>query len=225
MHSKRQLMTLLGIFAVAVAVLGTLLFFKVRQYRETTARLDSLKQRERRAKRLIAEIPKLRKQVKALSNQVEIYAEILPKEQEVQHEAFVETMDRYARETGLRILRADPILTKKPTEAQARRRGRKKKKEPTSEPAFEEHRYLFDLVGTFPDFLRFLNKIENWDRFLAVEEMEIRPYGTASRFETGRKADQKEIEAAQKPLKTIQLVVTTYTYKPKKRDHTASRDL
>jgi hypothetical protein len=74
-------------------------------------------------------------------------------------------------------------------------------------------------VGPFPNFLRFLNKIENWDRFLAVQEIEIFPLGAARATAGGGKvgADPREIETAQEPTKSIQLVVTTYTHTPKQQ--------
>jgi Tfp pilus assembly protein PilO len=214
-REKKQLILFAVIFVVLIGGLGTLTYFQFRAYQSCKEDLAGLEKRKQAAERLIAEIPALRQAAKVLSEQVEIYAEILPKEHEVRHDAFVETMDRFARETGLQILRADPFEREK--------KGRPKKKDAKSEgakestPPFSEHRYMFELVGTFPSLLRFVNKIENWDRFLAVEEIEIVPEGASKYTNTSKKADDKEIEAAQKAVKNIQLVVTTYTHKPKEQ--------
>jgi len=218
---RRQLILFITVFVILLGALGTLTYFRFQSYRECKEEIARLEREKAEADRLIAEIPALRKEAKELSEQVEVYAEILPKEHEVRHDAFVETMDRFARETGLQILRADPVTRRKKNNRP--RRGAPQEEEDS--PPFIEHRYLFELKGTFPSFLRFVNKIENWDRFLAVEEMEILPQGISGKFGNSKKADQDEIEAAQKPVKSIQLVVTTYTHRPKQPSAAADQGL
>ena len=222
MIERRQLILFIAVFVILLGALGTLTYFRFRSYQDCKDEIARLEREKAEADRLIAEIPGLRKEAKELSEQVEVYAEILPKEHEVRHDAFVETMDRFARETGLQILRADPVTRRKKNKRP--RRGAQAQEEEDS-PPFIEHRYLFELKGTFPSFLRFVNKIENWDRFLAVEEMEILPLGVSGKFGNSKKADQEEIEAAQKPVKSIQLVVTTYTHRPKRPSATADQGL
>ncbi len=225
MREKRQIILFIVIFLVLVGAIGTLTYLEFQDYQDLKKDIGRLEDERAAADRLIAEIPTLRMEAKKLSEQVEVYAEILPKEHEVRHDAFVETMDRFARETGLQILRADPFERKKSQARKKRRPGKKAEKE--SPPPFIEHRYLFELDGTFPSFLRFLNKIENWDRFLAVEEMEIIPTGVPNVTTGGntKKVDEREIEAAQKPNKSIQLVVTTYTHRPKERTVDSEQEL
>ena len=220
MTDRRQPAFMIAVFVVLAGALGTLTYFQLTTYRTCKAKIADLEKEKAAAQRLIDEIPTLRKEAKALSEQIEVYAEILPKEHEVRHDAFVETMDRFARETGLQILRADPFERKK-APYRPPPPGAGKEAEKRAAPPFSEHSYVFELVGPFPSFLRFLNKIENWDRFLAVEEIEINPegmakFGSAGSGSTTKKADDKEIEAAQKPVKSIQLVVTTYTHTPKR---------
>ena len=224
MGDKRQLVLFVLIFVALLGAVGTLTYFKLRQYKECEKEIASLEEERDQAQRLIDQIPLLRQEAKALSEQIEIYAEILPKEHEVRHDAFVETMDRFARETGLQILRADPFERKEPAGARTVNPGAPN--QPTeSKPPFSEHSYLFELVGPFPSFLRFVNKLENWDRFLAVEEIDIRPLGASNTASTSGKANDKEIEEAQKEAKSIQLVVTTYTHRPKETLEVAGQDL
>lgn len=211
MRDKRSYILFGAIFVAVFGALGTLTYFQFQAYRRCRDEIAQLDREKQEAQHLIEEIPSLSKAAKVLSEQVEVYAEILPKEHEVRHDAFVETMDRFARETGLQILRADPFERAKP--ASPSKGAVEGKGDREAAPPFCEHRYLFELVGAFPNFLRFVNKIENWDRFLAVEEIEILPEGATK--SSSPTMDEKDIEAAQKATKSIQLVVSTYTHKPK----------
>lgn len=224
MGEKRQLVLYVLIFIALLGAVGTLTYFKLRQYQDCQKEISGLEGERDQAQRLIDQIPLLRQEAKALSEQIEIYAEILPKEHEVRHDAFVETMDRFARETGLQILRADPFERKEPAKTRAANPNDPNQPK-ESKPPFSEHSYLFELVGTFPSFLRFVNKLENWDRFLAVEEIDIRPLGASKTASTSGKAKEKDIETAQKETKSIQLVVTTYTHRPKETLADAGQDL
>ena len=70
------------------------------------------------------------------------------------------------------------------------------------------------MIGTFPDFLRFINKIENHTRFLKIDEIKIKPLGAddgSSGLSDGDEA--KLLELARVPFKEIQVIVSTYTYK------------
>jgi len=109
---RRQLVTYIAIFALLIGALGTLTYFQLSKYWTCKEKIAGLEKERAAAQALLDQIPGLRKEAKALSDQIEVYAEILPKEQEVRHDAFVETMDRFARETGLQILRADPFERK-----------------------------------------------------------------------------------------------------------------
>jgi hypothetical protein len=97
--------------------------------------------------------------------------EILPKEEHVQHEAFMEIIDAYRKDTKIIIQKAEYV----------------KKKDDEKSPKqenFIRHRYKFKLLGTVPDFIEFVNKIENHTRFLKVDTIKIRPLGTLE--ESGR---------------------------------------
>ncbi len=212
MSDKRKLLIIAGIFVAVAAGLGTLTYF---QFQKNAAYKDKITVKQKEAddaKRKIARIPDMRQQALELSEQVDRYASILPKEHEVGHDAFVETIARFARDLKIEILRADPVEREDavPKSAAAAKAASDK----AAKRAFSEHSYHFELTGDFPNFLKFLNKIENWDRFLAVEEIEIRPISGGSETRT---AQDKEIEAAKRHEKSIELVVTTYTHTPKAR--------
>jgi hypothetical protein len=208
---KRKLFIIGGIFLSAVAGLGGLTYFQFDKNVGYKEKIAAKQDEADKAKRKISRIPAMRTQAQELSEQVDRYASILPKEYEVGHDAFVETIARFARDLKIEILRADPVEREEAVVAA------KTGAENTAVRAFSEHSYHFELTGDFPNLLKFLNKIENWDRFLAVEEIEIRPLASGAE---ARGAQDKEIEAATRSEKSFDLVVTTYTHTPKARSGT-----
>jgi len=206
-QDRRKYMLIGVLLVVPLAIFATLSFSSWRQNRRLKEELASLKAREVQARQKIKQIPRLKRQAAELSAQIDVYANILPREHEVRSEAFVETMDRFAKEAGVRIHEAEPVKKK---QARGRRKGDNRPQ------PFQQHKYHFKLVGSFPNFLRFLHRVENWERFLAVEEIEIRPLGTTS-GRGGVANAERDLAAAQEELKEIELVVTTYTYSPKKK--------
>jgi Tfp pilus assembly protein PilO len=209
---KRKLTILSGVFVLALAGLGTLTYFQFNKNADYRGKIEAKQRDADDAKKKIARIPAMRQQAQQLSEQVDRYASILPKEHEVGHDAFVETIARFARDLKIEILRADPVEREDASPKSAA--AAKAASEKAAKRAFSEHSYHFELNGDFPNFLKFLNKIENWDRFLAVEEIEIRPLAAGNE---PRAAQDKEIEAAKRHEKSIELVVTTYTHTPKTR--------
>ena len=149
----------------------------------------------------IKQIPELREKRAKLINIIDEYAEILPKEEHVQHEAFMEIIDGYRKDTKIIIQKAEYVKIKEDEKA-------------PKQENFIRHRYKFKLLGTIPDFIEFVNMIENHTRFLKVDAINVKPLGAME--ETGEalddKADDAELAAASEPVKEIELVVSTYTY-------------
>ena len=190
-------------FALLVGGLVVVNVMKFRQRSELLAKIDSLKEEESKANKKIKEIPALREKRQNLATIIDQYAEILPKEEHTQHDAFVEIIDSYRRDTQIVIQRTEYLRPRVDTDE-----GKKKSRE-----NFIRHRYRFKLVGTVPDFLRFINKIENHTRFLKIDTISIRPLGSADELnEFDDRADHDEIGKARIPFKDIEVTVSTYTY-------------
>jgi len=115
-------------------------------------------------------------------------------------------MDQFASEVGLVIRKADPVLDPPRSTRPGTPGGA------GTATSFRRHRYKFELEGTFKNYLRFIHRLENWDRFLEIEGFHIRPLGAqVELYDTEQ--DDKEIEKAKNPTKTIDLVLSTYTYR------------
>jgi hypothetical protein len=203
LNEKQKIALVALVFGLAIAGLVALNVMKFRQRAELLAKIDGLKEEESKANEKIKRIPELREKRTNLANIIDQYAEILPKEEHTQHDAFVEIIDGYRRDTQIVIQRTEYLKPKTETGD-----ATKKQKE-----NFIRHRYKFKLVGTVPDFLRFINKIENHTRFLKIDAISIKPLGAAEETnEFDDRSDSEEIAKARVPYKDIELTVSTYTY-------------
>ncbi len=199
LNEKQKMAVVMMVLGLAVIGLGTLIFFKLQERRSLNKKMEEFVTKERDASEKIKRIPKLREERDTLASRIDEYAAILPKDAHVEHDAFVDTIDSYRRDTDIVISKAEYI---KPRAAKKRKKGAKKKTE-----KFIRHRYKFALLGTVPHLIAFMNKIENHTRFLKVDAFDIRPVGGG-----GGGAPELELDAADDPLKEIQLTITTYTY-------------
>jgi len=202
LNDKQKFLVTGGIFALVLGGIGTVNYFKFQERRELEAQIDRYTAEEQAATAKIKQIPELREKRAKLISNLETYLEILPREEHVQHEAFMEIIDGYRKDSKIVIQKAEYVKIKED------------EKTPKQEN-FIRHRYKFKLLGTVPDFVDFVNKIENHTRFLKVDAVNIRPLGLAE--EMGSDSDDRsdnspELMAASDPIKEIDLTVSTYTY-------------
>lgn len=204
-NEKQKIVLVLLVFLVVIGGLMGLNYLKFRNRSELLAKIDALVAEETKANNKIKRIPELREKRANLANIIDQYAEILPKEEHTQHDAFVEIIDSYRKDTQIVIQRTEYVKGKADDDP--------KKGKATAKENFIRHRYRFKLVGTVPDFLRFINKIENHTRFLKIDSISIRPLGSGEDVgEFDDKSDAEEIAKARIPFKDIEVTVSTYTY-------------
>ncbi len=205
LSEKQKIVVTCLVFGLLIGGLITINVLKFRQRGELQAKIEGLQEEERKANQKIKRIPELRDKRAKLATIIDQYAEILPKEEHTQHDAFVEIIDGYRRDTQI-VIQSVEYLKPKVTRV-------KKGEVKTTQENFIRHRYQFKLVGTVPDFLRFINKIENHTRFLKIDAISIKPLGAPHDTNTtDDRADFEEIQKARIPFKDIELTVSTYTY-------------
>ena len=200
LNEKQKIVLTVFAIVVMVGVLGSLNYVKFQDRSDLLAKLDNLEKEEKKAKDLIAQIPELRGKRADLANIIDQYASILPLDEHITHEAFAEILDSYRRQTLVVIQAVEYVL---PEEGEEEEDGN-----------FVRHRYRVSLIGTFPDFIRFINKIENHKRFLKIDDFKIKPLGAPE--ESRGLSDRNEaelLELAKVPFKEIEMIVSTYTYK------------
>lgn len=200
LNDKQKMAVVMLVLGITVISLGTLIFFALQERYRLDDKMDEYAKQERMAAEKIKRIPKLREEKEVLASRIDEYAAILPKDEHVQHDAFVDTIDSYRQDTNIVIKTAQYIKPRAPRQS---KKGGKPKPE-----KFIRHRYKFELVGTVPHLISFMNKIENHTRFLKVDAFDIHPVGSSR----SGGAPELELDAADDPLKEIQLTITTYTY-------------
>lgn len=202
MSDKQKILAFVGVFALIFVGEGAFAYRYISEIGEHNETMQRLAQEELDAERKIQEIPTLVKKAEELANIIEEYAQILPNEKEVRSDAFLEDIDGFTRDADVKILAATPEKVVDPSKKNSRNK-KKKKSRNTDKRAFVRHKYRFELEGTFLGFLRFVNKIENYPRFLRVDEFSIAPRV---------KEKGGGVKSAENPVKAIELVVSTYTY-------------
>lgn len=216
LNDKQQFYVVIGIFAAVILGEATFAYFQWGGRAEALGKLERLDADERAALDKRQQIPSLRDNSKELANIIEEYVQILPSEQEVTYDAFLEDVDGFTRDTDLKIRKAAPVEIKQ-RKKQRPRRGQKAVA-PVDEKNFVQHRYHFELSGTFLGLLKFINAVENHSRFLQVDRIEIKPQGATSSDKV-----EDEIALAENAVKDIVVEISTYTYSktdPEQKDAT-----
>lgn len=198
---KHKIIIVASVFVVIVGGLGTVNYFKFKERSDLLAQIDKHLHEEQVSTEKVKQIPELREKRSKLINVIDQYTEILPKEEHIEHEKFVETMDAYRRDTKIVIQKAEYMKVKTDEKG-------------SKQETFIRHRYKFKLLGTIPDFIEFVNRIENHTRFFKVDAINIKPLGATddSADELGDQQDDTVLAAASEKVKEIELTVSTYTY-------------
>ena len=203
-NDRQQLYVLIGVFAVLLLGEATFAYFTWGARAEALDKLQTLDRQERAALEKRRQIPTLRENTKELASIIEEYVQILPSDEEVTYDAFLEDVDGFTRNTDLKIKKAIPVEIKQPKKL---RNSKNKKAAVAVEKNFVQHRYRFELSGTFLGLLKFLNTVENHSRFLQVDRIEIKPQGSSN---SDKIADT--IALAENSVKDVVVEVSTYTY-------------
>lgn len=201
LNEKQKVVAVGVLFAGVIGGLGFLNYTKFKDRSQILSRIDRSVEEEQVATAKIKQIPELREKKAKLINIIDQYVEILPKEEHIQHDVFIEIIDGYRKDSKIIIQKTEYLKPKQDSKA-------------PKQENFVRHRYKFKLLGTIPDFIEFVNKIENHTRFLKVDEIDIRPLGSQPEAseDLDSQGDQEELARASEKLKEIDLVVSTYTY-------------
>ncbi len=171
---------------------------------EIAGRLSALEARKASAQAKIRTIPMMQDKAESLSSIVRDYTAILPEKDEVRRDAFVDTITGLCRDSGLTIVKAEPVKVLEKARVVSRRDARNAV--PQAKEAFTRHKYRFEMTGEFSQLHRFINSVENHPRFLRVDGIELFPSG-----------DSTGLEAASSPDKRLSVMISTYVYEDTKK--------
>ena len=202
---------LIGILTVAgVLVIGEIAFafMNYSDRDELNTELQALETRQTAAEAKLAQIPHLQRRARELSDIVDQYTEILPREDEVSPDAFLDDISGLCAEVGLEVASAQPIEVKVEQKSNKNRRRSPKGKaaEKKTPKSFLQHKYRFEMEGEFPALMRFVNGVENHTRFLQVDYLSI------ENIKGKGSGKMDDYQLSQNPRKALVVEVSTYTY-------------
>lgn len=151
----------LGLAAAALLTAGAL-YLTYTAYEKAEAgkkQIAVVRQQTAVAREKKRKIPNMERDVIILRSNVEEYVKVLPEDKHIHN--FINNINRFVEESGVTMTKLDAPA----------RRSRKKKKA----TAFDRIVYKLRVAGTLRHLLNFINKFENYERFVAIGNFQFRP--------------------------------------------------
>lgn len=189
---KKQLFAIGGGAALVCALAIGGVYYAHGLIDEINASIDSKKEAIAAATTKIAQIPALEKDVVILRENLGKCVKILPDTKELYD--FVRMLNQFERQSGIS---GTGLVLKSATQAKGNER-------------FAKIEYGYQMRATLWEFLKFVNLIENYERFVCITDFSI------TSGDKGRGDEQRGTEA----VHTVSLSLQTYTYngKPSGKD-------
>ncbi len=162
MGSKREKIILLtALISGAVIALGACVwvYFLNTWTSEMQATNAALQTRVATAQSKINKLPALRVEREEAQGRLEVAESILPSQEEIEN--LVDNLSEFAKESGVIIAKSQPV--RQGTYRNAK--GAVKR--------FEEASFEVELEGDFFSFVEFLNRLENYKRFIRVDDFTV----------------------------------------------------
>jgi Tfp pilus assembly protein PilO len=146
----------LGFAGLIVAGAGAGAWFTWKACQELDEQATNLNDQVSAAKARIATIDDLEKEVIVLRENVQNYVRVLPSDSEVND--FYRKIEDFRRDSGVEIseLRSQPNRTKVASSA-----------------VFDKAEYKIQFFATYAQFLQFINRLENYERFVSISSLRI----------------------------------------------------
>lgn len=184
---KKQLLAIAG-GAGAICLLAAAGVYHAQGQIEELGRISAEKQQAITvAEGKIAQIPTLEKEVIILRENLAEYVKILPDTKELV--AFVRMLNQFERQSGI----VGTGLVQKATRADK------------SKDRFLAIEYTYDMTATLWQFLKFVNLVENYERFVSIVDFSIQTGGK------GKNEDTRDGDI----VHTMRVTMQTYTYNGK----------
>jgi len=183
-ESRKTLISLLVVIVVVAGII-TWLVMGVRQSRKLNVSITEKAAKLQDLHAKIAAIPGLRQEQQKLAGELEEYETILPNDRELNK--IFDTLSEYEKKAGLKIQTFSPTRERK-TAANV------------PETSYRQVSYDLDLTGDYFSLVKFLNLLENHDRFVQVDSFTMK---------------QKRQEGSANVANDISLKLSTFVFDPK----------
>ena len=185
---KKQLVTIGGSAVVICGLAAFGVYHAEGQIEEINAKIETKTQAIVAADAKIAQIPTIEKDVIVLRENLDEYVKVLPDSKELI--AFVRSLHQFERQSGIQ----GTGLIPKPA----------RQSDKGGQP-FTPIEYTYEMTATLWQALKFMNLIENYERFVSITDFNITA-GGSGRGEETRDGDI---------VHTVRLTMQTYTYNGK----------
>lgn len=189
MNENRKLWLIGGGAALVCALAGAGVFWTMGVIEETRLATEQKRAEVMAAEQKIAKIPSSEQEVIILRENLGDYVKILPDSRDLNH--FVKMLNAFEQQAGIRAIEFKP--------------GRAPRAAPGKQvERFSRIEYQYEFTATLWQFLRFVNFIENWERFVSITNFSI---------EAGGKAANEEPETRDgEVVHRVKLTMETYVY-------------
>jgi Tfp pilus assembly protein PilO len=184
---KKQLFTITGGAAAICLLAAGGVWYAQGRIAEVSLQVEQKRQDVVAAEGKIAQIPEVEKDVIVLRENLDEYVKILPDTKELN--AFVRMLNQFERQSGI----IGTGLVQKTS------RGSK------NTDRFVAIEYAYEMTATLWQFIKFVNLIENYERFISITDFSIQT-GTKGKAEETRDGDV---------VHTVKLTMQTFTYNGK----------
>jgi Tfp pilus assembly protein PilO len=182
---KKLILTIAGSAVALCLVAGGGVYYATGLIEEVEAEITTKREAIAAAERKIAQIPTVEKEVIILRENLDEYVKILPDSKELV--AFVRMLDQFERQSGIR---GTGLVQKN------QRTGK-------TTSRFTPIEYTYEMTATLWECLKFMNLVENYERFVNITDFSIQAGGNPGRGDDLREGDV---------VHTVRLTMVTYTY-------------
>ncbi len=186
MTDKQKMLAVGGVAAGLCAIAGAGVLWANGLIDELQQTIDQKRVEIAAAEQKIGKIPTAENEVVILRENLGEYVKILPEDQGLND--FVKMLNQFEQSSGIQTVMFQP--------------GRPARSSNTKQvERFERIEYQYELTATLWQFLKFINCIENYERFVSITDFSLTPT-------TGREVETREGDV----VHAIKLTMETYTY-------------
>jgi Tfp pilus assembly protein PilO len=204
-EKKVTIITVVCLILIVLAGGGAIYYFQFEVLAEKERELEAVRARVKDAKDKVAKIPGLIKKIEEIQKALEVEGKRIPDLSREEYDKLADLLDGFRQRSGVTVDRAGWGTPKAPIPIAGR---------PNRLTAIPRnvHKVEYDLTvtGTFYQLLRYINLLEQEQRFLNVESFSVVPGAQAPVRPTAA-----GVVAPQAPLRRdLKVTVYTYTYRP-----------
>jgi Tfp pilus assembly protein PilO len=193
-EKKITIITIVCLVFILLAGGGAIYYLQFVKLVELEDRLKLVRKELNETRAKVAQIPKLKEEIKALEIEEKDKMRRIPSLDRAEYDALANMLDEFRRRSGVNVARGAWVVPQKPQPVAGRPPPR------MVPPTVHKVQYEMTVSGGFYQLLRYVNLIEQQTRFINVESFSV---SKASDTATGAS-----------PRRDMKVILYSYTYRP-----------